>query len=581
MTPTADLRARLLDTPGLSDADRAQLNNLFDRQQQYGLVWEEKPEKVEEDLRQYLPVLDEVPERAIVATDSTAPQHTLIEGDNLHALTVLNYTHAGQVDVIYIDPPYNTGNKDFIYNDHFVDREDNYRHSKWLSFMAKRLKLAKKLLKETGVIFISIDDNEQAQLKLLCDGIFGEENFVANVMWQKKYAGSNDHKTIAPMHDFVLVYRNTEQWQRRLVARSDKNNSQYRHEDEKGVYRADNYTCNKSAEERPNLYYPVINPNTGEEIWPKRTAVWRYSKERHSQNVAENLVYWGKEGTGKTPAFKRYRDTLAGGGGTVPNTWWDHEFAGHNDQAKKELLELFDEAEKNQLFSTPKPTSLIHRVLQIAYDSDALVLDFFAGSGTTLHATMALNAEDGGTRRCILVTNNENNICEQVTYERNRRVIQGYTTPKGMVVQGLSNNSLRYYRTALAESSRRVEHKRALVRRATELLCFKDGCHFPLVSVPAHSELCLFGNQPTASMRFVLMVYDEAAVGAAVDLLDALLPPAGTISAVRAFVYVFADGHDPYTDDFEPVAGRGAELCAVPEALLQAYKKARTTSRVG
>ena len=214
-------------------------------------------------------------------------------------------------------------------------------------------------------------------------------------------------------------------------------------------------------------------------------------------------------------------------------------------------------------------------------NKSALILDFFAGSGTTLHATMALNAEDGGTRRCILVTNNENNICEQVTYERNRRVIQGYTTPKGVAVPGLTHNSLRYYRTALAESGRGVAQKRQLVHRATALLCFKDGCHFPAPAAPGHVALRLFQDHAAAPTRYLLMVYDEAAIGHAVALLDALLPPEGTAPALRAFVYVFADGHDPYTDDFEPVAGRGAVLCAVPEALLQAYQKARTTSRIG
>lgn len=222
-----DLRTRLLASPGLSEADRAQLNDLFDRQQRYGLVWEDKPEAVEKELAEHLPILEEVPERAIVANASgspapqdaahkadagpapegSAPQHTLIEGDNLHALTVLNYTHAGLVDVIYIDPLYNTGNKDFIYNDRFVDREDSYRHSKWLSFMAKRLKLARKLLKDTGVIFISIDDNEQAQLKLLCDEVFGEENFVATIAIVNNLKGRSDATHIATAHESLHIYK--------------------------------------------------------------------------------------------------------------------------------------------------------------------------------------------------------------------------------------------------------------------------------------------------------------------------------------------------------------------------------------
>ena len=248
-----------------------------------------------------------------------------------------------------------------------------------------------------------------------------------------------------------------------------------------------------------------------------------------------------------------------------------------------QLRELF---ENEKSFNNPKPIDLVKKLLDFSSPDDALILDFFAGSGTTLHATMALNAEDGGTRRCILVTNNENNICEQVTYERNRRVIQGYTTPKGVAVPGLLHNSLRYYPTALAESGRGVAQKRQLVHRATALLCFKDGCHFPAPAghgpaAPSHAALRLFQNHAAAPTRYLLMVYDEAAIGHAVALLDSLLPAAGTTPPARAFVYVFADGHDPYTEDFEPVADRGVELCAVPEALLQAFRKARTTSRAG
>ena len=567
-TPAADLRARLLAHPDFSDADRAALVQLLDQQRRYGLVWEDKPEAVEETLRQFLPVLEEVPARRLEAPEASAPQHTLIEGDNLHALTVLSYTHAAQVDVIYIDPPYNTGNRDFMYNDRFVDREDGYRHSKWLSFMAKRLKLAKTLLKETGVIFISIDDNEQAQLKLLCDEVFGEENFVANVVWQKKYAGSNDHKTISPMHDFLLVYRKSDLWQRRLLKRSEKNDEQYKYEDGDGVYRVSDYTCAKSADERPNLFYAITNDNTGEEVWPKRSRVWAYGKEQHEKNVALNLVSWGKDGKGKTPGYKRYKHSLESG--VVPNTWWDHEFGGHNDQAKKELLELFAAEEKNQLFTSPKPTLLIQRVLQIAAGPDALIVDFFAGSGTTLHATMALNAEDGGTRRCILVTNNENNICEQVTYERNRRVIQGYTTPKGVAVPGLANNNLRYYRcVAPVPRTPTLRHKRELVRRATDMLCLKENCYLLLPSQPAGGAFAAFGS-PTGAC---VVVYDDLAVEDAAAYVAALPRPAAAPAGSQPWcaVYVFAPGSYAYQDEFAAVADR-VRLSPLPESLYRAWQ---------
>ena len=179
------LRQKILSVEGLDNETRTQLLGLLNEKKRYGLVWEEKPEDVEEQLREKLPVLKEVEERRILSADAESPNHILIEGDNLHALTALTYTHEGKVDVIYIDPPYNTGNKDFIYNDTFVDAEDGYRHSKWLSFMSKRLRIAKKLLKDDGSVFISIDEHELYNLKILCDEIFGERNFIGQWNWYK------------------------------------------------------------------------------------------------------------------------------------------------------------------------------------------------------------------------------------------------------------------------------------------------------------------------------------------------------------------------------------------------------------
>lgn len=189
---------------GLSADEKSALVELLNTRKKYGLVWEDKPEIVEERLREELPVLTEVRERAIISDDPDAPNHILIEGDNLEALTALSYTHAGKIDVIYIDPPYNTGNKDFVYNDHYVDKEDSYRHSKWLSFMSRRLKIAKQLLSDKGVIFISIDDNEQAQLKLLCDEILGDENFIATLPRITKASGKTTDK-IAQNHDYLMI----------------------------------------------------------------------------------------------------------------------------------------------------------------------------------------------------------------------------------------------------------------------------------------------------------------------------------------------------------------------------------------
>lgn len=372
-----------------------------DRKPKFGLVWERNEIEHDKRLNDDFVALDLDPGLSC----GDAPfDNLIIEGDNFDALRYLRMTHAGRVNCIYIDPPYNTGNRDFIYNDRFADKDDAYRHSKWLEFMYRRLTLAKDLLAEDGVIFVSIDDNEMLHLGMLMEQIFGTNNFIANIIWQKRYTSANDHKTIAPMHEYVLAYQASDLWRRNLLPRGEEKDKQYRSTDEKGVFRTSDYTCNKSADERPNLYYSVIQPNTGEEIWPRKTRVWSYSKEEHLRHVAEDIIYWGKDGKGKVPAFKRYKHLLKNDG-VVPNTWWKFEEVGHTDSAKKELLEIFHE--QPHAFSTPKPTELIERILRIATKPGDLVLDFFAGSGTTAHAVMKLNAEDGGKRRYILVSSTE------------------------------------------------------------------------------------------------------------------------------------------------------------------------------
>jgi adenine-specific DNA-methyltransferase len=368
---------------------------------------------------------------------ANSTDNRIIHGDNLEALKSLLPEFEGRVKCIYIDPPYNTGNEGWVYNDAVNDPkikrwlgqvvgkegEDLSRHDKWLCMMYPRLKLLHRLLADDGAIFISIDDNEVHTLRGLMDEIWGRANFVASVIWQKKYAVANDHKTIAPMHDYVLVY-DKGNWQRNLLPRGEEKDEQYKFTDAKGQFRSDNYTCNKSADERPNLYYPVTNPNTGEEIWPKRTRVWSYSQEEHRRHIEEDLIYWGKNGQGKVPAFKRYKHTLKNADGVVPQTLWMHDFAGHTDSARKELRELLNDVSAVTDFATPKPTQLISRILQLSTSPDSIVLDSFAGSGTTGHAVLKLNAQDGGKRRFIMIEMEY--YADAITAERIRRVMSGY-----------------------------------------------------------------------------------------------------------------------------------------------------------
>ena len=306
--------------------------------------------------------------------------------------------------------------------------EDLSRHDKWLCMMYPRLKLLHRLLAKDGVIFISIDDNEQANLRLICDEIFGSANFIANIIWQKKHAPQGDATYFSVMHDYLFVYAKKSKSHKYdlngfsllKLERTEIQNNRYKNPDNdpRGVWTSDNYTCNKNSDERPNLYYPVINPNTNEEIWPSKTSVWRYSQERHLENWKNNLITWGADGRGR-PRFKRFIDVVSG---VVPSTWWTREFAGDNQEARKEFRKIFSEDETD--FTTPKPSKLIEQVLQLATNKNSIILDSFAGSGTTAHAVLKLNAQDGGNRRFILIEMED--YADTITAERVRRVMSGY-----------------------------------------------------------------------------------------------------------------------------------------------------------
>ncbi|MHB1632306.1 MAG: site-specific DNA-methyltransferase [Acidithiobacillus sp.] len=357
----------------------------------------------------------------------------LIFGDNLLALKALEAEFTGKVKCVFIDPPYNTGSA-------FTHYDDGLEHSIWLGLMRDRLEIIRRLLSEDGSLWITIDDNEAHYLKVLCDEVFGRANFVANVVWQKKYAVANDHKTIAPMHDHLLVYRKTESWQRNLIPRTEEKDRQYKFEDDKGIFRTSDYTCSKSFEERPNLYYPIIQPNTGEDILPSKTRVWAYSKDEHLRHVTEGFIYWGKDGLGKTPSFKRYKHLLRNQG-VVPQTLWLHEYASHTDAARKEVRGVLGSSSLADDFITPKPEGLIQRVLEIATNPKDLVLDSFAGSGTTGAVAHKMG------RRWIMVELGEH--CHTHIIPRLQKVIDG-ADPGGITgaVNWQGGGGFRYYRLA-------------------------------------------------------------------------------------------------------------------------------------
>lgn len=366
-------------------------------------------------------------------TENDIFDNRLIFGDNLLALKALEQEFTGRVKCVFIDPPYNTGSA-------FTHYDDGVEHSIWLSLMRDRLEIIRRLLADDGSLWITIDDNECHYLKVLCDEVFGRGNFVANVVWQKKYAVANDHKTIAPMHDHMLVYRKTEGWQRNLIPRTKEKNRQYKFEDEKGTFRTSDYTCSKSIEERPNLYYAIRQPNTGEEILPSKTRVWAYSQDEHLRHISEGFIYWGKDGLGKTPSFKRYKHLLRNQG-VVPQTLWLHEYASHTDAARKEVRAVLGSSSLIDDFITPKPEGLILRVLEIATNPGDLVLDSFAGSGTTGAVAHKMG------RRWIMVELGEH--CHTHIIPRLKKVIDG-EDPGGITksVNWRGGGGFRYYRLA-------------------------------------------------------------------------------------------------------------------------------------
>jgi adenine-specific DNA-methyltransferase len=345
-------------------------------------------------------------------------------------------TLAGRVKCIYIDPPYNTGNKDFVYNDRFVDKEDLWRHSKWCEFMFQRLTLAKDLLRQDGVIFVSIDDNELHHLALLMNRIFGETNFIANIIWRRNYAPKGSAKHFSVDQDYILVFAlNADSWRPHLVPRSEKQDRAYKNPDDdaRGLWRPNNLAAR-------NFYskgtYPITCPSGRVIAGPPPGSYWRVSEERFRELDADGRIWWGKK-KNNVPAPKIYLSEVKQG--IVPQTFWNYDEVGHTQDAKKEIVSLFPESASLDVFSTPKPVRLIDRMLRLSTDRDSIVLDFFAGSGTTAHAVHKLNREDGGNRRVILVSSTEatvdepgKNLCRDVCATRVRRVIEGYGDTPGL-----------------------------------------------------------------------------------------------------------------------------------------------------
>lgn len=445
----------------------------------YGLVFEEHKEAIDELLEAHTPVLTEDKELFI---DNGGQMNFLIEGDNLASLQLLEKTHKGKIDLIYIDPPYNTENKDFIYDDNFIDALDGYRHSKWLSFIKERLSIAYELLTESGLIWISIDENELFDLKLLCDSIFNEINF-RSVITVTANPGGRDYGGIAKTTEYLLVYAKSE---KTIISKVSDESHVFEMYDDVGPFEARELRNRNTAFDignRPNLCYPFyVDPNDVDENGFNSVAlekddkhyikvmplvshgvqtVWRWGKEERTRKNLNINVKAKLKRDGTYMIIEKYRDEKV----MIKNTWTDKKFRTENGSLQ--IKEIFG---KKGIFSYPKPIEIPYFILCTLNNSTATILDFFAGSGTTGHAVMKLNAEDGGNRKFILCTNNENNICREVTYERIKRVIErdGYAA------------SMKYFKVDYVPISDKLYYEYAdeLLKHIRELVELENGINF-------------------------------------------------------------------------------------------------------
>ena len=569
----------------------------------YGLTWdsEKEPEKVVLDCENNLPILQRVADKEIKTDDSD--YNLLIEGDNYHALTVLNYTHKEKIDVIYIDPPYNTGNKDFIYNDSYVDKEDGYRHSKWLNFMEKRLNLAKNLLNENGVIFISIDDNEQANLKLICDKIFGENNKIGILPTIMNLKGNQDEFGFAGTHEYTFVYA------------KDKNNATINEfqieddalkgwqEDEIGFYKK-GATLKRTGNDaprarRPYGYFPILvkkdtfrvcsilkeeyekiydrQNNAFDDIFVEqlklkyenefffilpeidRTKVsWRWQYRKVKDEANEIIVTNGRDGI---TLYKKQRPEI----GDLPtkkpkSLLYKAVYSSGNGTNRLKLL--FGEKK----FNNPKPVELIKDLIFLGGDKNITILDFTAGSGTTADAIIQLNKEDSGKRKFILCTNNENQICTEVCYPRIEKVINGYNkNGNGEFIEGLGGN-LQYYKTDLIPVEKidkiKDSKRQELTSKAGEMIAIKENC---FNQVELNNYYQIFENN-TKNKQAVIYFRED------LSKFDELINKIGNI---KTTLYIFSYGRIDkkiynYLND-------NIAIEDIPEPIIEIYKEINLT----
>ena len=547
----------------------------------FGLVWEQKSETIVNMCAENFPVLKEVQSKEI-QIDACLPVNLIIEGDNYHSLSVLNYTHANKIDVIYIDPPYNTGSKDFIYNDTFIDREDTFRHSKWLSFMSRRLVLAKELLTDQGIIFISIGEDEYAQLKILCDEIFGEDNYITNFIWEKTQHFGRQKVNSYNNSDYILTYAKKLKGSKLKELLVEKVKTEF---EDAPLYNAGNpmntltfpkgsvkfniadgeYSSTTDDKYELQNKVKIANGRNLTEFSLKFRSRW--SQATVEAKITQGTTFWVKSEKFAVRAIYPSDKTSNESPKQILFSNRNNEFQavsrfgqkiGVNEEASAELKDIIGEQDT---FSYPKPKSLITYLLSLIFDPEKdthlnnfTVLDFFAGSGTTGHAVMELNSLDGGTRKFILCTNNENGIAENVTYRRIKSAIEGYGTTKGIPA------NIRYFQTDFVSKEATDDQTRVkLVERSQQIISVREET-FEILHTGEHITVMQNPHKLSA------IVYDQDAIPDLISYLSHIE------TSKEVSIYVFSLSNDNYQNDFTQLNLKYF-LKPIPEGLLSVYRR--------
>ena len=545
----------------------------LEKRKKYGLVWdtEREPEKIVQDCQRELPVLKEI-KRNQISTNKDGVTHILIEGDNYHALSVLNYTHEKAIDLIYIDPPYNTGATDWKYNNKYVDASDPYRHSKWLSLLSHRLMLAKNILKDTGIICVTIDDNELPRVWCLLEDIFKEQNHLGTLVIRNNPKGRKTERKISLIHEYALFFGRTSaaKIQKMDIAPEEKTHNYVKDKDgtwylptnlrKQGV---DSLAVNKAGKVS-DRYYPIYyDPKTGKvstkvklpiKILPidkdgaKR--IWRRSKDVIDEMYRAGDLWYHKTRYGDQIYFK-FRGGLDG---EPPESIWYEAKYSASEYGTQILDSIMGSRE---MFQYPKSPFAVMDCIKIATNTkNAVILDFFAGSGTTGQAVLELNKEDDGKRQFILCTNDENNICTEICYPRIQRVMQGYKNMDGETVEGLDGN-LKYYKTGFVPAAPTDKNKELLTKQSVEMLTLKEGT---FEKVTENDSFAIYRNPD----KYTGIIFDQLSFGQFKKAVANVNIPIS--------LYIFSLVDDDFSDDFADMGGL-IKICAIPESILRVYRR--------